>query len=673
MNLDIKNIIINDNKIITEVSPEEAQQVKNLTDQNLMAKYASPNAPTIMRQQEQDKQWRMREYLKCKMSALYFIKNYIRVQVPGGIIKVGESAEWLETPKYSQFIKLIQYTDNVNMMASRQHYKTTTVGQYLLWVMLFHPKVKIEFLTLKQKSALDFVERMYSMLSMLPKWLEVPKSNKGEKQTYLELANGSRLNSNYVSGAINPDTVGRGMTAPVIYIDEAAFIPHMDVVWGSLQPVVSKARVLAKQNNFPTNVIMTTTPNGSNGNFFYDLWQNSWDYSEIWDEKTNKPVLDNEKVLNSSDFRNNFVKLELHWSETGKDEEWYKKQQKELNFNMRRVNQELNLVFLGSNNAVFPDEVLEHFKPTPPKFQLDLAYGEKMDVFEDLDPNKLYLMGVDNAASTAAKSDFSTMVLTDAETGRQVAEYRGKFNVIKRYAAVVKSAILQLQLICGLTPKTLSVIIERNSFGIGIIEEILFSEAPDKIKFEFEEFLHFTKTKSTGDRVPGIMTNKTNREQMFNLLLSALNTDPALAQGKYLQNELRTLEQKTNGRFEASSGQHDDIIMAFNFTLWLRHEMIQEGDLLTEDTPEGLKITQGEINSYLNVTFSTMEHDFKNEAKLINKQKSFENIQEVGNHFTDKDEEKQRRREILKEFEIPGFTSIMDEDDEYYMEDYKIF
>jgi hypothetical protein len=282
-------------------------------------------------------------------------------------------------------------------------------------------------------------------------------------------------------------------------------------------------------------------------------------------------------------------------------------------------------------------------------------------------------MGVDNAASTAAKSDFSTMVLTDAETGRQVAEYRGKFNIIKRYAAVVKSAILQLQLVCGLTPKTLSVIIERNSFGIGIIEEILFSEAPDKIKFEFEEFLHFTKTKSTGDRVPGIMTNKTNREQMFNLLLSALNTDPALAQGKYLQNELRTLEQKTNGRFEASSGQHDDMIMAFNFTLWLRHEMIQEGDLLTEDTPEGLKITQGEINSYLNVTFSTMEHDFKNEAKLINKQKSFENIQEVGNHFTDKDEEKQRRREILKEFEIPGFTSITDDDDEYYMEDYKIF
>jgi len=667
MNLDIKDIVINNKDIIMETKDI------NLADQNLMAKYASPNAPTVMRRQEQNKEWRMREYLKCKMSALYFIKNYIRVQVPGGIIKVGEADEWLRTPKYSHFIKLIQEVDNIAMMASRQHYKTTTVAQYLLWVLLFHPKVKVEFLTLKQKSALDFVERMYSMLSMLPKWLEVPKSNKGEKQTYLELANGSRLNSNYVSGAINPDTVGRGMTAPVIYIDEAAFIPHMDIVWGSLQPVVSKARVLAKQNNFPTNVIMTTTPNGSNGNFFYDLWQNSWDYSEIWDEEKNRPIPDNEKVLNSSDHRNNFAKLELHWSETGKDEEWYKKQQKELNFNMRRVNQELNLVFLGSNNAVFPDEVLEHFKPVTPKFQLDLAYGEKMDVFEDLDPNKLYLMGVDNAASTAAKSDFSTMVLTDAETGRQVAEYRGKFNVIKRYAAVVKSAILQLQLVCGLTPKTLSVIIERNSFGIGIIEEILFSEAPDKIKFEFEEFLHFTKTKSTGDRVPGIMTNKTNREQMFNLLLSALNTDPALAQGKYLQNELRTLEQKTNGRFEASSGQHDDMIMAFNFTLWLRHEMIQEGDLLTEDTPEGLKITQGEINSYLNVTFSTMEHDFKNEAKLINKQKSFENIQEVGNHFTDKDEEKQRRREILKEFEIPGFTSITDDDDEYYMEDYKIF
>jgi hypothetical protein len=665
---ELKDIILNESKIITDVNdPRMLEPKEDLASKNLMEKYTS-----VDRLKKQDKDWRMREYLKCKMSALYFVKNYIRVQVPGGIITVGESDEWLKTPKYSQFIKLIQGVDNVAMMASRQHYKTTTVAQYLLWVMLFHPKVRVEFLTLKQKSALDFVERMYSMLSLLPKWLEVPKSNKGEKQTYLELANGSRLNSNYVSGAINPDTVGRGMTAPVIYIDEAAFIPHMDIVWGSLQPVVSKARVLAKQNNFPTNVIMTTTPNGSNGNFFYDLWQNSWDFSEVWDDTINRPVKNHEEVLNSHDFRNNFAKLELHWSETGKDDEWFKKQQKELQFNTRRINQELNLVFLGSNSAVFPDEVLEKFVPKTPKFYLDLAYGEKIAIFEDLDPNRQYLMGVDNAASTAAKSDFSTMVLTDAETGRQVGEYRGKFNVIKRYANVVKSTILQLGIVCGLTPKSLQVIVERNSFGIGIIEEILFSEPPKNFKYEFEEFLHFTKTKSTGDRVPGIMTNKTNREQMFNLLLSVLNTDPTLAQGKDLQNELRTLEQKTSGRFEASSGKHDDLIMAYNFTLWLRHDMIQEGDLMTEDTPEGLKITQGEINSYLDVTFSTMDYNFKNDAKLIST-KDLDNPKVIPNHYTNEDEAKFRRKEILKDFAIPGYTQPPDEDDEYYMEDYQIF
>jgi len=638
----------------------------NSVAQKLMTKYKS------ISQTGSNKSFnRETEYLKCKLSALYFIKNYVTVQVPGGLIKVGEADEWLKTPKYSDFIKLIQECDNVAMMASRQHYKTTTVAQYLLWVLLFHPKVKVEFLTLKQKSALDFVERMYSMLSLLPKWLQVPKSNKGEKQTYLELANGSRLNSNYVSGAINPDTVGRGMTAPVIYIDEAAFIPHMDIVWGSLQPVVSKARVLAKQNNFPTNVIMTTTPNGSNGNFFYNLWQQSWDYSEVWNTDSNRPVENHEEILNSHDYRNNFAKLELHWSETGKDDDWYKKQQKELQFNMRRVNQELNLVFLGSNNAVFPDEVLEQFQAVPPALVLDLAYGEKLDLFEELDPEKLYLMGVDNAASTAAKADFSTIVITEAETGKQVGEYKGKFNIIKRFAAVVKSVILQLQVACGLTPKTLSVLIERNSFGIGVIEEVIFGEAPEKIKFEYEEFLHYTLTKSSGERVPGIMTNKTNREQYFNLLLSLLNTDPKLAQGKHLQNELRTLEQKASGRFEASPGQHDDVILAYVFTLWLRHNMIQEGDLLTEDTPEGLKITQAEINTYLNVTFSTMEHDFKLENKIITKLPK--EIQHAGNVFKDKEDEKELRKNILNEYGVVNYTDTNVEDDDNYMDDYQIF
>ena len=664
--LDSDTIITDLKMDICDVVNETTTSIQNTPIQNtpnLLDKYKTINR---LKPVEQSADWKAREYLKCKLSALYFIKNYIRVQVPGGIITVGESDEWLKTPKYSHFIKLLQNVDNVAMMASRQHYKTTTVAQYLLWVMLFHPRVRVEFLTLKQKSALDFVERMYSMLSLLPKWLAVPKSNRGEKQTYLELANKSRLNSNYVSGAINPDSVGRGMTAPVIYVDEAAFIPHMDIVWGSMQPVVSKARILAKQNNFPTNVIMTTTPNGSNGNFFYDLWQNSWDYSEIWDTELDKPLPNHDEILNSNDFKNNFAKLELHWSETDKDEEWYKKQQKELQFNTRRINQELNLVFLGSNNAVFPDEVLEQFSPTTPKFYLDLAYGEKMAIFEDLNTDKLYLMGVDNAASTAAKSDFSTMVLTEAETGKQVGEYRGKFNVIKRYAAVVKSALIQLNVICGLTPKTLSTIIERNSFGIGIIEEVIFSEAPKTFKYEFEEFLHFTKTKSTGDRVPGIMTNKTNREQMFNLLLSILNTNPTLAQGKELQNELRTLEQKSSGRFEASSGKHDDIIMAYNFTLWLRHELINDGELITDDTPEGLKMTQGEVNSYLNVTFSTME----NNIKVKNERKVFELIK---NHYTDQDELKKKRKEIIKDYSISGYSIPIEDDDEDFMENYQIF
>jgi len=572
---------------------------------------------------------RAKEYLKCKLSPLYFIENYCAVPVSGGMIPIKESELWHSTPKYRQFIKAIHECDAVEMMASRQHGKTTTALLYYLWALLFYPKLTIEYVTLDSKRANDAVKRMKEMLAYLPTWLQIPFKGKSEKVTYLELENGSRMNSNYVSGSIDPDRLGRGMSAPLIYIDETAFIPKMDIVWTAMQPAISAARVFAKQNGYPNGILFTTTPNGAGTNFFYNVWSRGWDSSEVFIDESIRLKEKWQEIISSDDNRNNFVRFKIHWSETNKDEAWYKQQIKELNFNMRKVSQELDLVFLGSSNAVFPDEVLEMFEPKETKSTITMAYGEQFKLVEDLDPKRLYLLGVDTAASTGAKADYSSMVLIDAQTGEEVGSWHGKFSVVKRFAVVVKSLIQGLTELHALTEDTLLVIIERNSFGLGTIEELMFDDGG----FDYTSYLYQEEVKDN-ERRPGILTNAKSRDMMFNLLLSAINEMPERAKTALLQEELRNLEQKNNGRFEAVQGAHDDSIMAYNFCLYVRHDYINKG--LIETDGRISMYDPKKANYFLDVTMSTSDPG-------IIKNTNEKTIQVINNN------EKEDRKRILKE------------------------
>jgi hypothetical protein len=420
------------------------------------------------------------------------------------------------------------------------------------------------------------------------------------------------------------------MSAPLIYIDETAFIPKMDIVWTAMQPAISAARVFAQKNNYPNGILFTTTPNGAGVNFFYNTWTRAWDSSEIFIDDTINVKENYKEILNSDDEKNNFVRFRIHWSETNKDEIWYKQQIKELNFNMRKVSQELDLTFLGSSNAVFPDEVLEVFKPKTETSETSMAYGEKFKLFAELDTTRTYLLGVDTAASTGAKADYCAMVLTDAQTGEEVGSWHGKFSVVKRFAVVVKSLIRGLDELHGLNDDNLIVIIERNSFGLGVVEDLIY----DDEDFDYASYLYYF-TQANGDRIPGIQTNAKSRDMMFNLLLSNVNESPERAVSSLLQEELRNLEQKNSGRFEATTGAHDDAIMAYNFTLYVRQEMIKAGVIVEEGRVAALDGKR--INAYLDATMSTaspgitmtnekgeeltiINHDYKDEVKRLQKE-----------------------------------------------------
>ena len=539
------------------------------------------------------------EMMKCRLSALYFIENYVSIPVAGGRIPIKESEQWNRTDKYKIIVDLFQQHDAVLYMSSRQSGKTTTSAMYLLWCMIFFPKIQISYLTLDKNRAIDMISRMKEMMDSLPKWLQVKPKSGAERLSYYELINGSKITASFVSGSNDPDKVGRGLSSPIVFIDETAFISHAEIVWGALQPSVSAAKIFAKKNGYPNGVIFTSTPNGAGSNFFYNVYQNSVKFDDIYDYE-NRRLHENYQQEFKKPEKNSFISVVLHWSEF-RTQEWYEEQRKELNFDQRKISQELDLSFLGSNSCVFSDEIIALLIPKKRQSKITLPYGCYLDLYEEIDPEETYFLGVDTAMSAGSGSDYSAMVLCRGSDSKPIGEWHGRFSVVKRFAQVVKATIKSLKVIYGLTPENLKVVIERNSIGKETVEELIYDES----NFDYEEYL-FQEVTEQGERIPGLYTSNSGkmgqgkRDKMFNMLMTTVNEKPYFINGPLLIDELRNLEQKVTGRIEASKNQHDDIVMAWNFCLYARKYLIDRGEYFVQgESKMGARVDSDVIGSAL--------------------------------------------------------------------------
>ena len=139
---------------------------------------------------------------------------------------------------------------------------------------------------------------------------------------------------------------------------------------------------------------------------------------------------------------------------------------------------------------------------------------------------------------------------------------------------------------------------------------------------------------------------------MFEILLSLINENPKVAKGSIIQEELRNLEQKSNGRFEAGKGAHDDVILSFCFTLFARHEMIAKGTIKSPDDKNKF-ISHKAINTFIDATFSTL----KDSARIIQSADKKQLIDETDESYYKKEEKR-----LKKEFKTLGFETEKSED-----------
>jgi len=471
----------------------------------------------------------VQEALKCKADPIYFIENYVKNPMFNN-----EPIRLRKRQK--EIIKSILNSHNIIINGSRQTGKTTVIVLFSLWLTLFFPKYTVFFMSKKGESTADLLREFELYYDTVPNWLKptMVKNNTFTK----EFSNGSRIKGVTVAKG-KAEEAGRGMKGGFIFIDEIAFFEaDISKIYTALVPTTSYVFKKYEELQYPYGMALVSTPNGTTGTgeFFYTMWV-----------KALKGEVD-------------LVPIRYHWSDVLEylhDPEWIDSIKRKF-ADEREFNQEYELVFLGSRFAFFPDSVIEKLQKFdyPVKQSIKLSYG-KLDIYDEIDPDSFYLIGVDTASGFAG--DYSAIIITDYESGLPIAEYRAKVTVEE-----FKQDILRLPELLGL--KNFIFIPENNGIGSSVSQWLATTK--------YSKNLYYTIRKDGKGRitkkVPGLSTDSKTRPLMLETLYETVSENAELIKPKVLKLELVSLE-KRGQRVEAPDPMHDDTVFAYAFTLYVRN------------------------------------------------------------------------------------------------------
>ena len=239
---------------------------------------------------------------------------------------------------------------------------------------------------------------------------------------------------------------------------------------------------------------------------------------------------------------------------------WYEQQKKELNFNTRQINQELDLLFVGGTDCIFDDETLQRFIYVNRSAAIDLKNQTKLDLYyseKDFNPKDYYLIGVDTASSI--KGAFNAIEIFSYKDFIQVAEMNIRLGSLTKYGEVVDDIFKWLHKIVG---QRILLCIENNSIGKAIVEHLLYH-----VK-DFNYIPHIYKDLKKSeipgqsidmqDHEYGIGTNKNTKELMVSLLYDLLKEEPNRLKSQDLIAQMSSIQRSNRGIIK-SSGYSDKL------------------------------------------------------------------------------------------------------------------
>lgn len=519
-----------------------------------------------------DKIQKINEYMKCRNDFVYFISNYIFIELPGGDVKLKPYEKQIE------LLNLINKEHYVIVLKSRQIGISTILQVFVVWLTVFYNNVVVGIISKDGMAATKFSRFIASFVDKLPSWMR-PKFEKRNERSFI-LDNGSKVINTPVDPK-NPGNCFRGESITFLIIDETAFISNLDKAWEGMVSALATNQKHARESGVPFGTVLLSTPNKTTGigKFFYSRYMNA--------------IADN-------DIFKSFI---IHWKmipELADDPSWYQIQCKLFNNDLRKIQQELELKFLPTEGSFFDEKtnVVLQDNPRDP-IEIQKIFSGEIRVFNRPIPGRHYIIGVDTATENG--SDKSAIVILDYETLEQVWEYQAKC-AITDFSKIVEVACLSY-------PGTL--VVENNSVASQLVEGLNRSN--------YHSMLYKGKLIGNGANksptvVPGLPVNRHTRPLIIDALYSYVTDFPTTIKSRSLALELIGLVSKKNDRVEADTGCNDDLALALSFCYYVRKydpplmistsdsskNMVDFADIinLNDDSTFG-KIDNGNIMKYV--------------------------------------------------------------------------
>lgn len=485
------------------------------------------------------------EYIKCAKDPLHFFKNYVFISHPQrGKIK-------FDTYKFQDlaFQQLLENDYNI-ILKARQMGISTLTAAYALWMMLFHKNKSVLVIATKQDVAKNLVSKVRYAHDNLPTWMQEETAE--DNKLSLRFENGSE-----VKAISSSPEAGRSESISLLILDEAAFIEHIDKIWGASQQTLATGG----------QCIALSTPNGM-GNWFHKTW------------------------LGAKEGTNKFNTIFLHWSlHPERDQKWRDEQDEILGPKMAA--QECDCDFISSGNTVVPGTVLKWYKDTLVEDPVEKrGFDSNYWIWEYPNYTKDYVITVDVARGDG--KDYSAFHVMEVETMNQCASYKGQIDT-KQFGRFLCNV--------GREWNDALVVVENANIGWAVLQEMIDQNYPNifysskDMQVVDTHYSYVNKKHPDYDNPtkPGFTTSAKTRPMLISKLDEYVRKKEVKIRDSRLIDELFTFIW-TGTRAEAMKGYNDDLVMSYCIALWVRDTALrlrQEGIEMTKQSLSHISKTEG--------------------------------------------------------------------------------
>ena len=531
---------------------------------------------------------------ECKTNPWYFFREVARVPAMAGSIEPGfYKASRGNIAFYWCFFNHITPI----LIQPRQTGKTFTADFLSLYIIdIAGNNTKMFMLTKGTDLQTQAISRIKEMRELLPKYIYQRDAKDSDNKTGL---NNTRLNNEYLTGVARSNkmaanNLGRGLTVPIVHVDEAPFITWIGTTLPALRAAGTAARDIAASHGAMWGTIFTTTAgrrDDRDAGYMYDFVSKAMPWNEVIFDCVSQQ--DASRMVDANS-RVNAVNLTFSHRQLGKSDAWLYNAIREANGTREEAERDfLNIWNSGSSRSPLSPEILQkiHASMKSDPSMTDVTnqnYLIRWYINENelayLKKNSKIIMGLDT--SEAAGRDAIAMVMMDAASLAVVGAATIKIANLIEFAKWLTSFMIEhVEVI---------LIPERKSTGAMIIDMLLMllpqagidpfkriyntivDRARDSRKDEeaFEE-LHtpmsnrddyfYTERKSCF----GFSTDKPKRDLLYgNMLQNVARQAGTVVHDPVLIDEIMGLSEK-NGRIDHKALGHDDHVFSWLMAYWM--------------------------------------------------------------------------------------------------------